>query len=301
MNIALLKKKKRAIILAHYYTKSEIQEISDFTGDSLALAQEAKKTDADIIVFAGVHFMAETAKILNPSKKVLVPDFNAGCSLSDSCNAKDFKFFKDQNPDYKVITYINSSIDVKMLSDVICTSSNAEKIVNSFSKNEKLIFAPDKNLGNYINIKTGRNMLLWNGACHVHNQLHTENVLKLKLIHPNALVIAHPECQNLILKLADFVGSTLQLLNFTKNNPATEFIVATETGILYEMKNSSPNKQFYIVSSNENCNCNDCPYMKMNTLENIYQCLSNESNELLLTEEQIFKASIPLQKMLDLS
>jgi quinolinate synthase len=301
MNIELLKKKKRAIILAHYYTNSEIQQIADFTGDSLALAQQAKNTDAEIIVFAGVHFMAETAKILNPTKKVLVPDFEAGCSLSDSCKASDFELFIKNKPDHKVITYINSSIGVKMLSDVICTSSNAVRIVESFSKNQKLIFAPDKNLGGYINKLTGRNMVLWNGSCHVHNQLHSENILKLKLQNPEALVIAHPECQDVILKLADFVGSTLQLLNFTQKSPAKKFIVATETGILYQMQKESPKKEFIIVPSSESCNCNDCSYMKLNSLEKIYQCLNQESNEMILSDEQIAKARIPLQRMLDLS
>ncbi len=301
MNIELLKKKKRAIILAHYYTNPEIQQIADFTGDSLALAQQAKNTNADIIVFAGVHFMAETAKILNPSKKVLIPDFNAGCSLSDSCNATDLLEFKKKYPDHKVITYINSSLEVKMISDVICTSSNAVKIVNSFPKNEKLIFAPDKNLGGYINKLTGREMVLWNGSCHVHNQLHTENVLRLKMEHPDAIVIAHPECQDVILQLADFVGSTLQMLNFTKTTKSEKIIVATETGILYQMQQASPDKHFYIVPSDENCNCNDCPFMKMNTLDNIYHCLENETNELLLEDFQIKQAYIPLQRMLDLS
>lgn len=301
MNIELLKKKKGAIILAHYYTNPEIQEIADFTGDSLALAQQAKKTDANIIVFAGVHFMAETAKILNPAKKVLVPDFNAGCSLSDSCKASDLQEFKNKYPDHKVITYINSSIGVKMISDIICTSSNAVKIVNSFPKEEKLIFAPDKNLGGYINKLTGREMILWNGSCHVHNQLHTESIIRLKLEHPDAIVIAHPECQDVILKLADFVGSTLQMLNFTKTTETKKIIVATETGILYQMQQASPGKQFFIVPADESCNCNDCPYMKMNTLENIYDCLLNETNELLLTEDQIQKAVVPLQRMLDLS
>jgi quinolinate synthase len=301
INIELLKKKKRAIILAHYYTDSKIQDIADFTGDSLALAQFAQKSKAEIIVFAGVHFMAETAKILNPNTKVLVPDFNAGCSLSDSCKSSDFEYFKKNNPNHKVITYINSSIEVKMLSDVICTSSNAVKIVNSFDKNQKLIFAPDKNLGNYINNLTGRNMLLWNGSCHVHNQLNIDAIIKLKIQHPEAKVIAHPECQDIILKLADFIGSTKDMLNFTKNDKSNSFIVATETGILHQMIQFSPTKQFYIVPADENCNCNDCIYMKMNTLNKINDCLENESNQLILTSNQINKARIPLQRMLDLS
>lgn len=296
-----MKTEKKAVILAHYYQNAEVQDIADYIGDSYALAKAAAETDAEIIVFAGVHFMAETAKILNPLKKVLVPDFNAGCSLSDSCKAFDLQEFKSQHPDHKVITYINSSIGVKMISDVICTSSNAVKIVNSFPKNEKLIFAPDKNLGGYINKLTGREMILWNGSCHVHNQLHTENIIKLKEQNPDAIVIAHPECQDVILKLADFVGSTLQMLNFTKTSKGKKFIVATETGILYQMKKASPEKEFFVVPADQNCNCNDCPYMKMNTLENIYDCLENESNELLLSEEQIQKGYIPLQRMLDLS
>jgi quinolinate synthase len=301
INIELLKKKKRAIILAHYYTDSQIQDIADFTGDSLALAQYAQKTNAEIIVFAGVHFMAETAKILNPSRKVLVPDFEAGCSLSESCKASDFELFINKNPNHKVITYINSSIEVKMLSDVICTSSNAVKIVNSFSKDQKLIFAPDKNLGAYINKISSREMLLWDGSCHVHNQLHSDAIIKLNLQYPEAKVIAHPECQDVILKLAEFIGSTKDMLNFTISDSSNSYIVATETGILYQMQQSSPNKQFYVVPSDETCNCNDCPYMKMNTLEKIYDCLLHETNKLLLNENQIEKARIPLQRMLDLS
>ena len=232
---------------------------------------------------------------------MLIPDFNAGCSLSDSCKASDFELFIKNNPDHKVITYINSSIGVKMLSDVICTSSNAVKIVESFPKNQKIIFAPDKNLGAYINKLTGRNMVLWNGSCHVHNQLHSENIIKLKLQNPDAQVIAHPECQDIILQLADFIGSTLQLLNYTQKSSSKKFIVATETGILYQMKKTSPDKEFFIVPATENCNCNDCPYMKMNTLENIFNCLDKESNELFLSDEEISKAKIPLQRMLDLS
>lgn len=301
IDIELLKKKKRAIILAHYYTDSKIQDIADFTGDSLALAQYAQKTDAEIIVFAGVHFMAETAKILNPSRKVLVPDFEAGCSLSDSCQASDLELFKEKYPNHQVITYINSSIGVKMLSDVICTSSNAVKIVESISKDIPLIFAPDQNLGGYINKITGRDMVLWNGSCHVHNQLKNESLIKLKLQYPEAKVIAHPECQDIILQMADFIGSTHAMLNFTEKDDAQEYIVATETGILYKMQQLSPNKKFHVVPADETCACNDCPYMKMNTLEKIYHCLENETNELFLTDEQIVKAQIPLQRMLDLS
>ncbi len=301
INIELLKRKKDAIILAHYYTNEEIQKIADFTGDSLALAQYAQKTKAKIIVFAGVFFMAETAKILNPTKKVLIPDFDAGCSLSDSCPADDFEKFIKQYDNHTVITYINSSTEVKMLSDIICTSSNAAKIVESLPKEAKIIFAPDKNLGSYINNITGRNMVLWNGSCHVHNQLNIEEIIYLKKKYPKAKVIAHPECKDVILQLADFVGSTSAMLNYTIKDSSNEYIVATESGILYQMKLNSPNKIFHIVSAEKNCNCNDCPYMKMNTLEKIYDCLNNESNELIMNENEIKEAYKPLKRMLDLS
>jgi quinolinate synthase len=299
--IQQIKKEKNAVILAHYYTVAEVQDMADCLGDSLALAQFAQKTDADIIVFAGVYFMAETAKILNPNKKVFIPDLDAACSLADSCPADEFEKFKNQYPDYKVISYINCSADIKTLSDIICTSSNALKIVNSFDENEKLIFAPDKNLGAYINHISGRNMLLWDGNCHVHNALKAENIIDLKIKYKDALLIAHPECQQVILQFADFIGSTTQLLNFTKNSDNKQFIVATETGILHQMQKESPDKEFFVASTDAFCNCNDCEYMKLNTLEKIYDCLAFEKNEILLDEEIIEKAKNPILKMLEMS
>jgi len=299
--IKKLKQKKNAVILAHYYQNPEIQNIADYIGDSLGLSQNAYNTNADIIVFAGVHFMAETAKILNPSKKVLIPDLNAGCSLADSCPAPLFRKFIRQHPDHVVISYINCSAEVKALSDVICTSGNAVKIVESFSKNQKIIFAPDKNLGAYINHITGRKMVLWNGTCEVHNLIKTETVLKLKTEHPDAKLIAHPECQAVILEMADFIGSTTALLNYTMKSGENKFIVATETGILHQMHKHSPKKQFIIVPSDETCSCNDCPYMKMNTLEKIFDCLENEQPEIKIGEAFMKKARLPILKMLELS
>jgi len=299
--IQKIKEEKNAVILAHYYTIPEVQDISDCLGDSLALAQFAQKTTADIIIFAGVYFMAETAKILNPNKKVYIPDLESGCSLSDSCPADDFRLFKQQYPDYKVISYINCSAVVKTMSDVICTSSNALKIVESFPRNEKLIFAPDKNLGAYINNISHRNMLLWDGNCHVHNALKAENIIKLKTEHKDALLIAHPECQQIILQFADFIGSTTQLLNFTKTSDKKQFIVATETGILHQMQKQSPDKQFFIASTDVFCNCNDCEYMKLNTLQKIYDCLTFQKNEVLLDDDTIEKAKFSILKMLELS
>ena len=299
--IQQIKNEKNAVILSHYYTIPEVQDIADCLGDSLALAQFAQKTNADIIVFAGVYFMAETAKILNPNKKVYIPDLESGCSLADSCKYDDFVLFKSQYPDYKVVSYINCSADIKTLTDVVCTSSNAIKIVDSFPKDEKLIFAPDKNLGMYINAITSRNMLLWDGNCHVHNVLKAENIIKLKSKYKDALLIAHPECQQVILQFADFIGSTTQLLDFTKNSDKKQFIVATETGILHQMKKQSPDKEFFIASTDTLCNCNDCEYMKMNTLEKIYDCLANNKNEVLLDKETIEKAKNPILKMLKMS
>lgn len=298
--IQQIKKEKNAVILAHYYTVAEVQDIADCLGDSLALAQFAQKTGADVIIFAGVYFMAETAKILNPGKKVFIPDLEAACSLSDSCPADEFEKFKNQYPDYKVISYINCSAAIKTLSDIICTSSNALKIVNSFPENEKLIFAPDKNLGAYINHISGRNMLLWDGNCHVHNALKAENIIDLKIKYKDALLIAHPECQQVILQFADFIGSTTQLLNFTKNSDKRQFIVATETGILHQMQKESPDKEFFIASTDAFCNCNDCEYMKLNTLEKIYDCLAFEKNEILLDRKVIEEAKIPVLKMLEM-
>lgn len=296
-----LKIKKNAILLAHYYQIPEIQDIADYIGDSLGLAQEAKKTDASIILFAGVHFMAETAKILNPQKKVLIPDMNAGCSLADSCPAEGFKKFKDAHPDHIVISYINCTAEIKVLSDVICTSSNAIKIVESFDKDQKIIFAPDRNLGGYINGLTGRNMLLWDGSCEVHDIIKAEEVIRLKTTIPDAQVIAHPECKAVILEMADYIGSTTSLLNYTTTSKYQKFIVATESGIIHQMKKLSPNKSFYLVPTDKTCSCNDCPYMKMNTLEKIYHALLNEQPELLLSEDIIERAKTPILRMLELS
>jgi len=299
--IGQLKKEKNAVILAHYYQVPEIQDIADFVGDSLGLSQNALKTDADIIVFAGVHFMAETAKILNPDKKVLIPDMNAGCSLADSCPADRFQQFKAAYPDHVVISYINCSAEIKTMSDVICTSSNALKIVESFPAAQKIIFAPDKNLGSYINAKTGRNMVLWDGSCEVHDIINTEAVIKLKQEHPDAKLIAHPECKAVILELADFIGSTTSLLNYTVKSDATKFIIATETGILHQMKKESPRKEFFIVPTDKTCSCNDCIYMKMNTMSKLYHCLLHESPELKLSPDVIEAAKKPILRMLKLS
>jgi len=297
--IASLKKAKNAIILAHYYTLPEVQDIADFVGDSLALSHQAAATDAEIILFAGVHFMAETAKILSPNKKVLLPDTNARCSLADSCNDTDLERFLKDFPNHKVLSYINCSAKVKALSDCIVTSGNALKIVNGLPKNEKIVFAPDRNLGAYINKETGREMILWNGACHVHDQLTADEVFKMKEKYPNAKVLAHPECKATVLALADFVGSTTAMLHFTKNDDSPEFIVATETGILHEMQKQNPTKRFFVVNHSETCACNDCEYMKMNTLEKIHAALLTESPEIILEEDGLKKARVPLQKMLD--
>jgi quinolinate synthase len=294
-------KAKNAILLAHYYQVDEIQEIADYVGDSLGLAQQAVLSNADIIVFAGVHFMAETAKILNPGTKVLIPDLEAGCSLADNCPYDQFSEFIQQHPGHIVISYINCSAAVKSVSDVICTSGNAVQVVESFPKEQKIIFAPDKNLGGYINRITGRNMILWDGTCEVHDILQTEAIIKLKIQNPDAKLIAHPECKAPILEIADFVGSTTALLNYTIKDAANKYIVATETGILYQMKKSSPDKEFIIVPSDETCSCNDCPYMKLNTMQKLYLCLKNEHPEITLSEEIIEKAKIPIEKMLEIS
>ncbi len=300
--INYLKKEKRAVILAHYYQNTDIQDIADYIGDSLGLAQQAEKTEADIILFAGVHFMAETAKILNPTKKVLIPDLKAGCSLADSCPPDKFSAFKAQHPNHIVLTYINCTADIKALSDVIVTSTNAVQIVESFPKDQPIIFAPDKNLGAYINKKTGRNMVLWDGACMVHEIFSLEKLIKLKVQNPNAKIIAHPECEAPLLEHADFIGSTTALLNFTKKlENGNEFIVVTETGILHQMQKSSPTKTFIPAPPNNNCACNDCPYMKLNTLEKIYIALKYEQPELLMDAELIKKAKLPIVKMLELS
>ncbi len=300
-NINRLKTEKNAVILAHYYQVAEIQELADFVGDSLALAQAAEKVQADIIVFAGVHFMAETAKILNPNKKVLIPDMNAGCSLADSCSADEFELFLKKYPEHIVLTYVNASARVKVLSDIIVTSSNALKIVNQLPANQKIVFAPDRNLGAYINAATGRNMVLWNGSCHVHDQLETESIINLKLKYPNVPLIAHPECKGPVLEMADFIGSTQALLNFTKIDNNQSYIVATEGGIIHQMKKASPNKSFFVVPANETCNCNDCIYMKMNTLEKIEHVLETETNEIFIDDEIIIASLKPLKRMLQMS
>lgn len=299
--IERLKKDKNAILLAHYYQEPDIQDVADYIGDSLGLAQEAERTDADIIVFAGVHFMAETAKILNPTKKVLLPDLNAGCSLSDSCPPPLFKAFKDKHPDHIVISYINCSAGIKALSDIICTSSNAQLIVDSLPKDQKIIFAPDKNLGGYINKQTGRDMLLWNGACMVHEIFSLEKITKLKERHNSARIIAHPECEDEVLRIADFIGSTSQLLSYTQNNEANEFIVATETGILHQMEKLSPEKTFIPAPPNNACACNDCPHMKLNTLEKLYLCMKYELPEIIMEEQLRLRAKKPIDEMLRLS
>ena len=299
--IRYLKEKKNAVILAHYYQDPDIQDIADYIGDSLGLAQEAQKSKADIILFAGVHFMAETAKILNPKKKVLVPDMNAGCSLADSCPPDRFTAFKAQHPDHIVITYINCTAEIKALSDIICTSSNAVQIVESLPQQQRIIFAPDKNLGAYINKKTGRNMVLWDGACMVHEIFSLEKIVKLKIQHPGAKLIAHPECESAILEKADFIGSTTALLNYSKKDTGTEFIVATETGILHQMQKASPEKIFIPAPPDNSCACNDCPHMKLNTLEKIYLALKHEKPELVMSEDLITKAEKPILKMLELS
>lgn len=299
--IAQLKRTKNAVILAHYYQDADIQDIADYIGDSLGLAQQAQKSTADVILFAGVHFMAETAKILNPSKTVLIPDLKAGCSLADSCPPGRFEAFKKQHPDHIVITYINCTAEIKALSDIICTSSNAVQIVESLPKEQKIIFAPDKNLGAYINKKTGRNMVLWDGACQVHEIFSLEKIVKLKATHPKAQLIAHPECEAAILEKADYIGSTTALLNYSKKSECNEFIVATETGILHQMQKASPDKTFIPAPPNNNCACNDCPYMKLNTIEKIYIALKYGEPELKMDEALIEAAKKPILKMLELS
>jgi quinolinate synthase len=299
--IERLKKEKNIVLLAHYYQEPDIQDVADYIGDSLGLAQKAAQTNADIIVFAGVHFMAETAKILNPSKKVLLPDLKAGCSLADSAPAPLFKAFKEKHPDHLVVSYINCSAEIKALSDIICTSGNAEKIIESISPEQPIIFAPDKNLGAYLNKKTGRNMLLWNGACMVHEIFSLEKITKLKIRHPKAKFIAHPECEEALLNIADFIGSTTQLLKYTEQSDATEFIVATETGILHKMQEASPNKTFIPAPPNNSCACNDCPHMKLNTLEKLYLCMMYEQPEIKMDESLRLAALKPMERMMDIS
>ncbi len=299
--IKKLKKEKNAIILAHYYQDADIQDVADFVGDSLGLAQQAAKTEANMILFAGVHFMAETAKILSPSKKVLIPDMNAGCSLSDSCPPALFSEFKKKHPDHKVVTYVNCSAEIKALSDVIVTSKNAVEIVNSFPKDQKIIFAPDKNLGAYINKVSGREMLLWSGSCMVHEIFNEKKIMELKNQYPNAELIAHPECEDSVLKHATYIGSTFGLLKYVEKSPHSEFIIATEPGIIHQMQKSCPDKTFIPAPSNYACACNNCPHMKLNTLEKIYLTLKFELPELTMTQELIEKSYIPIKRMLDLS
>ncbi|HEY4336759.1 MAG TPA: quinolinate synthase NadA [Puia sp.] len=299
--IEKLKREKNAVILAHYYQESDIQDIADYIGDSLGLAQAVEKTTADLIVFAGVHFMAETAKILNPGKKVVLPDLKAGCSLADSAPGYLFKAFRERYPDHIVISYINCSAEVKALSDIICTSSNAEKIIESVPMDQKIIFAPDRNLGAYLVKKTGREMVLWNGACMVHEIFSLEKITKLKIRHPKAKLIAHPECEEAILRVADYIGSTTALLNYTKKDPSTEYIVATETGILHQMQLASPGKTFIPAPPDTNCACNDCPHMKLNTLEKLYLCMRYEQPELLMDPTLMVAAKKPIQRMLEIS
>ncbi len=299
--IEKLKKEKNAIVLAHYYQEPDIQDVADYIGDSLGLAQKAESTTADMIVFAGVHFMAETAKILNPTKKVVLPDLKAGCSLSDSAPPEMFKKFKEQHPNHLVISYINCSAGIKAQTDIICTSSNAEYIVNSVPKDKKIIFAPDKNLGRYLIQKTGRDMVLWNGSCMVHEIFSLEKITKLKHRHPNAKVIAHPECEEHILNVADYIGSTTGLLKYATNNEAQEFIVVTENGILHQMQKDAPNKTFIPGPPTNNCACNECPHMKLNTLEKLYLCMKYEMPELTMDEALRLEAKKGIDRMLEIS
>ncbi|WP_324719540.1 quinolinate synthase NadA [Salinimicrobium sp. HB62] len=301
--ILKLKKDKNAVILAHYYQEPEIQEIADFIGDSLELAKKAAETQADIIVFAGVHFMAETAKILNPSKRVLLPDLNAGCSLAESCPPEDFRKLKKQYPDHVVVTYINCSAEIKTLSDIVCTSSNAEKIINSIPEDKPIIFAPDKNLGRYLRQKTGRKMLLWDGACIVHEAFSLDKLLKLYKQHPTAKIIAHPESEAHILKVANYIGSTSGMLNYVKNSENHTFIVATEAGILHQMQKDVPYKTLIPAPAKEDntCACSECAFMKMNTLQKLYNCLEKEEPEILLSPQLMKEALAPIERMLELS
>lgn len=297
-----LKKSKNAVILAHFYQSGEIQDVADFVGDSLALAQWATKTDADIIVMCGVNFMAETAKLLSPDKKVLLPDLEAGCSLADSCPADEYEKFVKANPDHTVITYVNTTAAVKAVTDIVVTSTNAKQIIDSLPADEKIIFGPDKNLGGYINSITGRDMLLWDGACHVHEQFSVEKIIELKEANPDALILAHPECKSTLLTLADFVGSTSALLKYSKENKATTFIVATESGILHQMEKASPQKTFIPAPPNDStCACNECSYMKLNTLEKLHACLRDETPEISVDKNIIERAVKPIHKMLEIS
>jgi quinolinate synthase len=301
-SIKNLCREKNAIILAHYYQTGDIQDIADFVGDSLALAQWASRTTADVIVLCGVHFMGETAKILCPGKKVLVPDMEAGCSLADSCPAADFEAFVKQHPGHTVISYVNTTAAVKALTDVVVTSTNARQIVESFPPDTPIIFAPDRNLGNYINSITGRNMLIWDGACHVHEQFSLEKILELKALYPKAEVITHPECKQPVIRVSNFVGSTAALLKHTIESGTQQFIVATESGVIHEMQKRSPQKEFIPAPPNDStCACNECSFMRLNTMEKLYHCLKNESPEIFVNEDFRQKAVAPILRMLELS
>ena len=301
--LTALKKEKNAVILAHYYQEPDIQEVADFIGDSLELAKKAAQSSAEMIVFAGVHFMAETAKILNPSKKVLLPDLKAGCSLAESCPPEAFQKLKNEYPAHVVVTYINCSAEIKAMSDLVCTSSNAEKIINSIPQEKEIIFAPDKNLGKYLIEKTGRKMLLWDGACIVHEAFSLDKLLELYKEHPSAMIIAHPESEDHILKTANFIGSTSGMLNFVKNSDHNTFIVATEAGILYQMQKDVPHKTLIPAPAKEDntCACSECAFMKMNTLQKLYNCLEKETPEILLEESLMKKAHLPIQRMLEIN
>ncbi|MGE5804654.1 MAG: quinolinate synthase NadA [Ignavibacteria bacterium] len=296
-----LKKELNAVILAHYYQESEIQDMADFVGDSLELARKAKSTEAEVIVFAGVHFMAETAKILNPKKLVLLPDLDAGCSLADSCPAPLFKEFRELHPEHIAITYINCTAEVKALSDIICTSSNAEKIINQIPEEQPILFAPDINLGKYLIKKTGRKMLLWNGSCIVHETFSERKIIDLKTEYPEARIIAHPECEDVILNRADFIGSTSKLLNFVREDSAQSYIVVTESGILHQMKKLAPQKNFIPAPPEKNCSCNECPYMRLNTKEKLYLCMKNREPRIRMSDELLRRALRPIERMLRMS
>lgn len=300
--ILKLKYDLNAVILAHYYQEPEIQDIADFVGDSLELARKAKSTKADVIVFAGVHFMAETAKILNPEKKVLLPDLDAGCSLASGCPADEFKSFRENHPDHLAITYINCTAEVKSLNDIICTSSSAEKIINQIPLDKAILFSPDKNLGRYLIKKTGREMLLWDGSCHVHEAFNEQKIIDLRLKYPEAKLISHPECEESILMFSHFIGSTSRLLKYVQEDSSKQYIVATESGIIHQMKKAAPGKEYIPAPPNDDaCSCNECPFMKMNTMEKLYLCMKNQYPQIIMDEELRKKALIPIERMLELS
>jgi quinolinate synthase len=300
--IKKLKQQKNVLILAHYYQTGDIQDIADFVGDSLALSQKAASNTADILLFAGVRFMAETAKILSPEKKVLLPDLNAGCSLADSCREEDFKKFIEENPGRTVITYVNTNVDIKALSDIICTSSNAVKIIESLPVEEKIIFAPDRNLGNYILNKTGRDIVVWNGSCHVHEEFSLEAILKLKEENPEAMIIVHPECELPVRMVADFIGSTSALLEFTKKDSSASYIVGTEPGIIHQMQKANPSKKFIPAPPKDStCGCSECSFMKLITIEKIYKCIRDEKPEIIIDLDILVKARKPIVRMMEIS